>query len=500
MVRPQDIEVPHDALRLLDRALAVQLQVCPLGISKASDGTFTLTVAGAQADPALVEQLQRATGYRVQIMTAGTQDIQRGIELHYSALAMQSPSDLLAQIGAAPPPAAPAAAVPVVVSDTGSATAMVEEILRKAVSERATDVHLQPDEKTVYVRYRIDGVMTDVSTYDPAQHPAIISRIKILSDLDIAQTRLPQDGRFEARFGKWTYDLRVSVAPISFGEKVVMRLLPKGSMSFDLLRMGFSEEHARLLTELMAKPFGMVLATGPTGSGKTTTLYALLSKIDTLGKNVITVEDPVEYQLPHVSQIQVHPKIGLTFAMGLRSILRQDPDVILVGEIRDTETLEMAVQSALTGHLVLSTLHCNDAAAAAARMIDMGEEPFLVASSVSGFIAQRLVRRICGKCKAPVAVNDTTRAKLGLTDDDVCMAGAGCDACRGTGYLGRISLFEVVPMLEPIQEAIVRKASAGEIRAIIRTLGITTLRDDGLVKVRAGIITLEEYVRAVFET
>ncbi|OPZ80497.1 MAG: Type II secretion system protein E [bacterium ADurb.Bin429] len=290
------------------------------------------------------------------------------------------------------------------------------------------------------------------------------------------------------------------MVPISHGEKIVLRLLPKGQLAFDLRRMGFSEAHVRLLEELIGKPYGMILATGPTGAGKTTTLYALLSKIDCVGKNVITVEDPVEYQLPHVSQIQVHPKIGLTFAHGLRSILRQDPDIILVGEIRDNETLEMAVQSALTGHLVLSTLHCNDAAAAAARMIDMGEEPFLIASSVSGFIAQRLVRRICVKCRAQATVSEAARRQLGIGDDTPLFVGAGCESCRGTGYLGRISLFEVVPNSAPIQEAIVRKAAAGDIRAIIRSLNIPTLRDDGLEKVTAGITSLEEYLRAVYET
>ncbi|HOF87865.1 MAG TPA: ATPase, T2SS/T4P/T4SS family [Armatimonadota bacterium] len=490
-VRPQDYDVAADAVQPLSREQAQQYGVCPLALTRDAAGGFTLALACAQPEqPALIEQLQRLTGYRVQLVPALAADVQRGIELHYSLHTLEAPVDLLAEAGA---PGAPAGERP-------GARTTVEDLLQRAVNERATDIHLQPDEDTVYVRYRIDGVMSDFASYDPALHPQVISRIKILANLDIAQTRLPQDGRFEAKFGKRMYDVRVSVVPISHGEKIVLRLLPKGQLAFDLRRMGFSETHVRLLEELIGKPYGMILATGPTGAGKTTTLYALLAKIDCVGNNVITVEDPVEYQLPHVSQMQVHPKIGLTFAHGLRAILRQDPDIIMVGEIRDGETLEMAVQSALTGHLVLSTLHCNDAAAAAARMMDMGEEPFLIASSVSGFIAQRLVRRLCVKCRAPATVSDTVRHQLGIADETPLYVGAGCDTCRGTGYLGRISLFEVVPNLAPIQEAIVRKAAVGDIRALIRALNIPTLREDGLAKVIAGITSLEEYLRAVYET
>jgi type II secretory ATPase GspE/PulE/Tfp pilus assembly ATPase PilB-like protein len=493
-VRPQDIDVAPEALKPLSREQAQQFGVCPLALTRDGSGVFTLVLASPQPEqPALIEQLQRLTGYRVQLVPAQAADVQRGIEMHYSLHTLEAPVDLLAEVGVVTPAAAQPAAA-------GSARTTVEDILQRAVNERATDIHLQPDEQAVYVRYRIDGVMSDFSSYDPALHPQVISRIKILANMDIAQNRLPQDGRFEAKFGKRVYDVRVSVVPITHGEKIVLRLLPKGQLAFDLRRMGFSEQNVQLLEALVAKPYGMILATGPTGAGKTTTLYALLSKIDCMGKNVITVEDPVEYQLPHVSQIQVHPKIGLTFAHGLRAILRQDPDIILVGEIRDGETLEMAIQSALTGHLVLSTLHCNDAAAAAARMIDMGEEPFLVASSVSGFIAQRLVRRLCGKCRTEQTVSETVRRQLGLADGTPLYAGKGCDACRGTGYLGRISLFEVVPNVAPIQEAIVRKAPAGEIRTLIRSLNIPTLRDDGLEKVKAGITSLEEYLRAVYET
>ena len=349
------------------------------------------------------------------------------------------------------------------------------------------------------MRFRVDGILYDNLSYELAAHAQIISRIKILSNLDIAQNRIPQDGRFDVRVGKQMFDVRVSIVPLTTGQKAALRLLPKraAGMSFD--ELGLTGRNADLLNQLTERPFGMVLATGPTGSGKTTTMYSCLAKIDYTAKNVITIEDPVEYRISRIGQIQVNSKVGLTFATGLRSILRQDPDVILVGEIRDPETLEMAIQSALTGHLVLSTLHCNDAAAAAARMVDMGAEPFLVATASTGIISQRLVRRLCEKCKTPTPVSDVVRAQLHLPDDGaVYYTGTGCPHCRGIGYYGRISVFEVVPIGEMIQKAIIEKAPAGDIRAIIRHLGIPSLSDDGLDKARAGITSLDEVMRAVF--
>lgn len=496
-VRPQDADVPKEALELVPRETAVRYAICPLGFVQLPSGAMALQVAAPDPDDLLLsDYLQRLLDMRIQLTPATPQDITRGIEMHY-ALAPQNPEALLAQ------PEVPATELAVAPGNDSAeftgARMTVEDIFQRAITERATDIHLQPEATTVTVRFRIDGVMADMLTYDLPNHPSVISRIKILANLDIAQTRLPQDGRFEVSLGKWVYDVRVSIVPITFGEKAVLRMLPKGQLALDLDRMGFSDLQQQVLDEQIIKPFGMLLATGPTGSGKTTTLYALLSRLDCVEKNVITVEDPIEYQLPRVAQIQVHPKIGLTFAAGLRAILRQDPDIIMVGEIRDPDTLEMGIQSALTGHLVFSTLHCNDAAAAAARMIDMGEEPFLIASSINAITSQRLVRKICLKCKAEVAVSRQARAKLGLPDDAPIYAGTGCDNCRGTGYLGRIGLFEVVPMIEPVQEAIIRKASATEIRNIIRAAGIPTLREDGLLKVQAGVTTLEEYIRAVYE-
>ncbi|OPZ85120.1 MAG: Type II secretion system protein E [bacterium ADurb.Bin429] len=502
-LRPQDIPVPKEAIALIPRNFAERYRVCPLGLTEARSGQRTLTVA--TLDPSnlmLMDHLQQLTQCRINPMAASEQDIMRGIDLHYSTAPMDQPQDLLQSLGSgtATQQDAPAQQAPVgnLVESRG-ASATVESIMQRAISERATDIHIEPHPKTVYVRFRIDGMMYDHMTYDPSLHPQVISRIKILSNLNIAETRLPQDGRFDVTFGAKSFDVRISVLPSLSGEKAVMRLLPKGAIALELGQLGLEGQAKATLEELITKPFGMVLVTGPTGSGKTTTLYAALGQVDCVGKNVITVEDPVEYQFNRITQIQVHPKIGLTFAAGLRAILRQDPDVIMVGEIRDLETLEMAIHSALTGHLVLSTLHCNDAAAAAARMVDMGAEPFLVSSAVNGIVAQRLVRRVCEQCKEVAAITDEIRQKLELPNDGaVYYHGRGCNGCRGTGYMGRISVFEVITNNEAIQQAVIRKAPASEIRNIVRNCGFTTLRDDGISKARAGITTLEEVMRAVY--
>lgn len=501
VVRPQDVQIPKEALALVSRNWAERYHVCPIALSDMRNGVRTLTVA--TLDPSnlmLLDQLQQMTGCRINPVQASEQDIMRGIDLHYSHNYADAPTDLLSQVGGgvAPPPAQKEPSMGQMVEQRG-ATGTVEGILQRAITERATDIHIEPHAKTVYVRFRVDGMMYDHMTYDPSLHPQVVSRIKILSKLDIAQNRLPQDGRFDMASGNKEFDMRISVLPGIAGEKVVMRMLPKGQMALDLPQLGLTGVNMEVLVELINKPFGMVLATGPTGSGKTTTLYACLARIDCVGRNVVTVEDPVEYQFPRVTQVQVHPKIGMTFAAGLRAILRQDPDIIMVGEVRDGETLQMAIQSALTGHLVLSTLHCNDAAAGAARMVDMGAEPYLVASSVSGIIAQRLIRRVCEKCKEPLTVTDAVRQKLDLKDDGtVYYHGKGCKSCRGTGYMGRISVYEVVPMIEPLQQAVTRKCSAGEIRNLLKECGVPGLRDDGLEKARQGITSLDEVMRAVY--
>jgi general secretion pathway protein E len=348
------------------------------------------------------------------------------------------------------------------------------------------------------VRLRVDGVLFDHQSYPMELHASVLSRLKIMAGMDIGDHRLPQDGRFDARLRGRVFDIRGSVVPSVFGETAVLRLLPKTSTGLKLAELGFAPDHLAEMEEIVHRPHGMIFATGPTGSGKTTTLYAILTRLDRVGRNVVTVEDPVEYQLTRATQIQVHPKIGLDFAAGLRSLLRQDPDVIMAGEIRDLETLRMAVQSALTGHLVLTTVHCNDAASGAARLIDMGAEPFLVASSATAFLSQRLVRKICAECRTQDdSPPQHLLEALGL-ESGPFFRGTGCDHCRGTGYYGRTSVFEIMMVNEVIASAITRRESSGEIRRLARSLGMRGLREDAIEKARDGVTTLEEVLRAVW--
>ena len=504
-IRPQEYQVPKEALLLLNQTVAERFNVCPLAYQEKANGVKMLAVATTDPQNLIVmDSLAQITGCRITPVLAGEQDIQLGIDKHYRANSTytDAPIDMLSTLGGTMD--APATAASVTPGNTSAApqgagaSSAVEDIVQKAIAERASDIHIEPHSTGVLVRFRIDGIMYDQMTYDLTTHNQVISRIKILAKLDIAQNRLPQDGRFDFAFGSKAFDVRLSLVPSMAGEKAVMRMLPKSPLAMDLSQLGMEGRNREYLEELLQRPHGMLLATGPTGSGKTTTLYSCLSKIDCVGRNAVTVEDPVEYQFPRITQIQVHPKIGLTFAAGLRAILRQDPDVVMVGEIRDLDTLEIAIQAALTGHMVLSTLHCNDAAAGAARMVDMGAEPFLVASSVNGIIAQRLVRKICEHCKTRAILTEDIKQKLGLKDDGaVYYTGTGCDKCRETGYMGRVSVYEIVPFVEPIQQAIIRKAPAAEIRTIIREAGLPTMFDDGMMKVRAGVTTLEEVVRAV---
>ena len=519
MVRPQDMEVARKVLELCPRQIAIQYRVCPLGTQ--GDGEILVFAAFDTENAELISALQQKTGRRVKLMPATEQDIMLGIALHYREQSTQTSADLLQQFGAVPaasatpsPPAPsqpptftaysprpsqpvpPPAETPPAENFTARTT--VDSIIQRAIADRATDIHIEPHENMVFVRFRVDGNLYDHLSYDPSQHAPVISRIKILATLDISQNRMAQDGRFDFAAGEQRFDIRVSIIPLLTGQKAVLRLLPKGQMALGLPQLGMAASPLKELTRLISLPYGMIIATGPTGSGKTTTLYACLSALDSVVQNIVTVEDPVEYRFPRIGQIQVHTKIGLTFAEGLRMLLRQDPDIIMVGEIRDLETLGMAIHSALTGHLVFTTLHCNDAAAAAARMMDLGAEPFLVASSVSGILAQRLIRKLCPDCKRPQTVPDLLRRQFKLRDDaTVYYQATGCPKCRNTGYFGRISVFEVMPMHEAVQEAIMRKARDGDIRRIMREAGIPSMLDDALDKVREGVTSLEEIMRAV---
>jgi general secretion pathway protein E len=375
---------------------------------------------------------------------------------------------------------------------------LVNHILSQSIKARASDVHIEPYQDSFKVRYRVDGILYDLLSPPKWIQPALTSRIKVMAKLNIAEKRLPQDGRFEVKIGQQMIDVRTSTLPTSFGERVVMRLLNKSGSVFDLAEVGFNPNQLKQVQELVKQPNGIILVTGPTGSGKTTTLYSILSSINKPDINIITIEDPVEYQLKGISQIQVNPKIDLTFARGLRSIVRQDPDVVLVGEIRDHETAEIAIQASLTGHLVFSTLHTNDSASAITRLVDIGVEPFLISSAVSAVIAQRLVRVLCNNCKEPYKP-DMALQTLGVRPDRLrnytFYRAKGCDQCFNTGYRGRIGIFETLVMGYKLKTLIQRTYDSFQIKQEALKLGLVTLRRDGIEKVLRGITSIEEVVR-----
>ena len=377
---------------------------------------------------------------------------------------------------------------------------LVNLILMDAIRKQASDIHVEPYEKMMRVRFRIDGVLYEVMRPPHQLKNALISRIKIMSRLDIAERRLPQDGRIRLKAKGREMDFRVSVLPTIFGEKVVLRLLNKEALQLDMTKLGFEEIQYKNFREAIYQPFGMVLVTGPTGSGKTTTLYSALSELNKGSQNISTAEDPIEYNLTGINQVQVHEAIGLTFAAALRSFLRQDPDIIMVGEVRDFETAEIAVKAALTGHLVLSTIHTNDAPSTINRLLNMGVEAFLVASAVNLVLAQRLVRRVCNECKVVEDVPPETLLDLGVLDEELgtfeCYRGRGCPLCNDTGYRGRIALYEVMPLHDQIRELVLMGASAAEIKKESIRLGMTTLRRSGINKLKEGVTSVEEVVRS----
>ncbi len=379
---------------------------------------------------------------------------------------------------------------------------LVNHVISQALEVKASDIHFEPYRDQLKIRFRIDGVLHDVETVSKKLQPAITSRIKLMGKMNIAEMRLPQDGRIKVKEGKNEIDIRVSSLPTLFGESIVLRLLNRDEIKLDLGTLGLSGDILGTFEELIAKPYGMILVTGPTGSGKTTTLYGVMNRINSPDKKIVTVEDPVEYQLDGINQIQIKPKIGLTFASALRTILRQDPDVILIGEIRDSETAEIAVQSALTGHLVFSTLHTNDAASAITRLQEMDVESYLLSSCILGVMAQRLVRKICPKCKTevdiPAGLFEEILPGMGLDGMDKparIWRGTGCPACANTGYSGRTGIYELLRVDEDIARSILSGADSGTILSIARSKGMRTLRQDGLKKVLDGETTLEEVMR-----
>jgi general secretion pathway protein E len=379
---------------------------------------------------------------------------------------------------------------------------LVNAILNQAVKARASDIHIEPFDRHIAVRFRIDGVLSEILEPPKKFHASISSRIKVMAGLDIAEKRIPQDGRIKIKVAGKDIDIRLSTVPTNYGERLVMRLLDKSNVLQDLSNIGMGENVLNGVNELLGKSYGIVLVTGPTGSGKTSTLYACLAKINSPVRNIITVENPVEYQLNGIGQIQTNEKVGLTFASGLRSILRQDPDVVMVGEIRDSETANIAIQASLTGHLVFSTVHTNDAASAVSRLVDMGVEPFLVSSSLVGMMAQRLVRRLCESCKQPVVPTETELDQLGLDrtrfnqlSEGHCYRPVGCAECMDKGYIGRIAIFELLVVDDDIRKLIMENVASSTIKKKAIQRGMVTLREDGRSKILAGITSIDEVLR-----
>ena len=482
------VEIDPEAVRLLPEEVARRHKVIPI---RREEGILTVAMVDT-FDVVAVDAVQNATGLDVNVIAASEKDVLEAINTHYvDEGSLDEVIDrALAEISGRDPGEAAGEDAPVI--------RMVNQIILGAVREGATDIHLEPDRSTLRVRYRVDGTLQQRTLIPKDLQASVIARIKIMADLNIAESRVPQDGKIRFPVGKKDVDLRVSTLPTIHGENVVLRVLDKSKVVLSLEDLGFSPQNLKIFREAIHRPHGIILVTGPTGSGKTTTLYTALSHINSLDKKICTLEDPVEYQLSLIRQTQINEDVGMTFASGLRALLRQDPDVILVGEMRDTETAEMAIRAALTGHLVFSTLHTNDAAGALPRLVDMGIEPYLLASSMVLVLAQRLVRTICPDCKEPYQVPAEDLQTLGLAEMEgfSFYRGAGCAKCGGTGYRGRSAIYELMPITEEIHDLILQGASDSEIRKCAIRQGMTTMRNDGLKKVVVGMTTIDEVVRA----
>ncbi len=495
-----DFEVDPKVVALIPEAVAIKHNVVP--VNRAGS-----TLIVATADPSNIsglDDIKFLTGYNIQAVVASEEAIKRGIEKYYDqtsdlddVMAAFDDSDIdfvqdeedinEAELGRE--------------AEDAPVVKLVNLILTEAIKKSASDIHIEPYEKSFRVRYRIDGVLYEVMKPPMKLKNALISRLKIMSELDIAERRLPQDGRIKLKLGRGReMDFRVSVLPTLFGEKVVLRLLDKSNLQLDMMKLGFEEEQLAVFKDCIHRPHGMVLVTGPTGSGKTTTLYSALSELNTVSANLSTAEDPVEFNLVGINQVQMHEDIGLNFAAALRAFLRQDPDIIMLGEIRDFETAEIAVKAALTGHLVLSTLHTNDAPSTVNRLLNMGIEPFLVASSVNCIVAQRLARRVCDECKEPdPEVSSDELVRAGISEEDAKgvspVKGAGCTSCSDTGFKGRVAVYEVMELTEEIKDFVLNGASTVEIKREAIRSGMTTLRRSALNMLKHEVTTLSEVLR-----
>jgi len=497
-VKLSDLEIDPKVAHLLPISLIRRYRMIPVRV----EGNALFLAMSDPLDIDALEEVRLVSKYKIKQMVAAEKDVLQAIEQHFNIqqMAKQMLSDLpsieselekeiltsgKAEIGAEEPPVA----------------RFLDSVIHEGIISRASDIHFEPQYPQMRMRYRIDGVLHDIMNIPKRIESAVISRIKILADMDITERRRPQDGHISLKYNNNEYDLRVSSFATIAGEKIVLRILDKSGMLVDLGGLGFSSDELNKFNSLISRNYGIILVTGPTGSGKTTTLYAALNQTDKVTKNIITVEDPVEYRLEGINQAQVNPLAGITFATGLRSILRQDPNIIMVGEIRDFETAEIAIHAALTGHLVFSTLHTNDAPSAIARLIDMGIEPFLVASSLIGVLAQRLVKTICPECKEEYRPENIALEELGLKSldkDYLFKRGKGCNYCFKSGYRGRTAVFEIMTASEKMRELIATRQSASKIKELAVEEGMHTLRQSAIDKVIAGISTPEEIKRVIF--
>jgi len=498
-----DFEIDGDVLKLVPKEVAMKHMVVPVNRAGA-------TLIVAMSDPSnifAIDELKFLTQYNIEPVVAAESAIDEAIRRYYD----KGPDlgSMLDEFGEAVEfEGVQENDINVVDLENQAGEAPVVKlcnaILLSAVKKAASDIHVEPYEKFFRVRFRVDGILNEEMRPPLKMRNAITSRLKIMASMDIAERRLPQDGRIKLKIGKdKEMDFRVSCLPTLYGEKIVLRLLDKSQLQLDMTKLGFEPKPLEDFKEAIRKPYGMVLVTGPTGSGKTTTLYSALSELNKIESNISTAEDPVEFNLPGINQVQMHEEIGLNFATSLRSFLRQDPNIIMVGEIRDFETAEIAVKAALTGHLVLSTLHTNDAPSTVSRLLNMGVEPFLVTASVNLVLAQRLSRKICVDCKEPGEKHAEALLKMGMTEPQVHMAtiyrGRGCKNCGDTGYRGRIALYEVMPFTDELKELVLQGASATEIKAEMIRKGIASLRIAGINKILEGVTTPEEVLRTTVD-
>ncbi|MBI5343862.1 MAG: type IV-A pilus assembly ATPase PilB, partial [Deltaproteobacteria bacterium] len=493
-------EIDPEIVKLIPEDVAQKYQVIPVSRT----GSSLVVAMADQSNIFAIDDIKFLTGYNVEPLVASDAAIKAAIEKHYESAEMGLEGVLTEFDEEEMEVIKEEAEVDITdlkkAVEDAPVVKLVNLILTDAIKKGASDIHIEPYEKTFRVRYRIDGVLHEVMKPPLKLKSAIVSRIKIISQLDIAERRLPQDGRIKLKLAKnKEMDYRVSVLPTLFGEKVVMRLLDKSNLQLDMTKLGFEEKPLKDFMSAIHKPWGIVLVTGPTGSGKTTTLYSALSDLNKVSENISTAEDPVEFNLMGINQVQMHEDIGLNFAAALRSFLRQDPDIIMVGEVRDYETAEIAIKAALTGHLVLSTLHTNDAPSTINRLLNMGVEPFLVASSCNLILAQRLARKICKDCKVKTHISEKALIDLGVPAEEAKKMepskGGGCATCGGTGYKGRIALYEVMPFTDIIKELVLNGASAGEIKRATIKEGMKTLRMSGITKAAEGVTTIEEVLR-----